>query len=213
MASSLWGQILSSRLVWRVLAGLVVASACLWLGGLFWFVSRIRDEPTPFDTPADGIVVLTGGAERLNVALDLLKRGEAQRLLITGVHPETGPADLSENSIGSAELFACCIDLGRSARNTRGNAQEAAEWAHERTYTQLIIVTADYHMPRALLEFRAAMPGSVLIAYPVRPPDIHLKDWWRYPGTTRLLASEYTKYLLAIVTRPLHRPVALPKKT
>jgi uncharacterized SAM-binding protein YcdF (DUF218 family) len=201
-ASTFRGRLLHSRIIVRVAAALIVAAASLWVGGLFWFVSKIKDEPAAFETPADGIVVLTGGAERLNVALDLLKRGEAQRLLITGVHPETGASDLTENSVGTAELFACCIDLGKSAMNTRGNAVEAAEWAQAHIYKRLIIVTADYHMPRAMLEFRAAMPGAELIAYPVKPPDIRLKNWWRYPGTTKLLAGEYSKYLLALANAP-----------
>lgn len=191
-----------ARIAVRLAAALLVAGASLWLGGLFWFVSKIKGDPPIFESPVEGIVVLTGGAERMNVALDLLKRGEAQRLLITGVHPGTSATDLSEQSVGAAELFECCIDLGKSALNTRGNAEEAAEWAASRSYRRLIIVTADYHMARAMLEFRAAMPGAELIPYPVRPPDIHLKGWWRYPGTTKLLAGEYTKYLLAVTSRP-----------
>jgi len=200
---------LLSRGTARLFAVTMVALAGLWLGGLVWFVSGISDEPAAFEAPADGIVVLTGGADRLAVGLDLLKRGEAQRLLISGVHPDTGAADLSENSIGTAELFDCCIDLGRAAHNTRGNALEAADWATSHAYKRLIIVTSDYHMPRTLIEFRAAMPHIQLLPYPVRPRDIHLDNWWRYPGTARLLASEYAKYLFAIA---LHGPDARPRR-
>lgn len=194
-------RVFHTRYAVRFAAAIVVAAASLWLGGLFWFVGKIRSEPPTFESPVDGIIVLTGGAERMNVALDLLKRGEAQRLLITGVHPGTSAEDLSEQSVGTAELFQCCVTLGKSAMNTRGNAEEAAEWAGTNGFHRLIIVTADYHMPRAMLEFRAVMPDAQLIPYPVRPPDTHIKGWWRYPGSTRLLASEYTKYLLAL-TRP-----------
>jgi hypothetical protein len=38
----------------------------------------------------------------------------------------------------------------------------------------------------------------VLIAYPVSPRELLLDRWWAHPGTTGLLASEYTKYLLAL---------------
>lgn len=184
----------------RLFSLAVVATALAWLGGLVWFVSAIKDDPAAFDVPADGIVVLTGGAERVTVALDLLKRGAGKRLLISGVHPDTAAADLSDKAIGTAELFDCCVDLDRKARDTRGNARESAEWARAHDYRRLIVVTADYHMPRTLIEFRAAMPNVRLLPYPVRPKDIHLDAWWRYPGTTRLLASEYTKYLLAMVS-------------
>jgi uncharacterized SAM-binding protein YcdF (DUF218 family) len=197
------------RAVIRGVAALVVAIAGAWLAGLIWFVSSITDEPQIFDPPADGIVVLTGGAERLNVGLDLLKRGVAERLLISGVHKETGPADLRENSIGTTELFECCVDLDRDAHNTRGNASQSAIWARKLGYKRLIIVTADYHMPRTLLEFHTAMPEATLIAYPVRPPDLHLSGWWHYPGTMHLLAGEYLKYLFA---RVRCGPLAAPAK-
>ena len=182
----------------RVATAMAVGAALLWLGGLLAFVGRI-DQPAPTSgLQADGIIVLTGGAERLNAALGLLQNGQAQRLLITGVHPEIKAEDLSTVTIGTKQLFECCVDLGKSARNTQGNAAEAAVWAQEHRYRKLIIVTANYHMPRSLLEFRAAMPSAELIAYPVSPPDLMLKAWWQHPGTTSLLASEYTKYLLSL---------------
>lgn len=183
-----------------VRAGSLIAVSCasLWLGGLFTFVSQIAALKPPEDPAADGIVVLTGGADRLNAAIELLQRGEAKRLLISGVHPRTGPADLSGVTIGTESLFECCVDLDREARNTRGNARSAAKWAREHNYHRLIIVTANYHTPRSLLEFRRELPGAVLIAYPVTPREVILEHWWAHPGTTSLVASEYTKYLLAL---------------
>jgi uncharacterized SAM-binding protein YcdF (DUF218 family) len=182
----------------RLLLVLLAGLALLWLGGFIAFVHGVARQRPPHAPHADGIVVLTGGAARLNVAIDLLERGEAKRLLITGVHPETGAQALSDVTIGSKALFDCCVDLGKSAMNTRGNAREAAGWAEARAYRTLIIVTANYHMPRSLLEFRAAMPDTELIAYPVLPPDLKLYHWWRHPGTASLLASEYSKYLLSL---------------
>lgn len=185
------------RLV-RVGSVVAITLACLWLGGLLTFVGKIQELKPPENPMADGIVVLTGGADRLNAAIALLQRGQAKRLLISGVHPETGPAALSDVTIGTKTLFECCVDLGREARNTRGNAREAAKWAIAHNYHRLIVVTANYHTPRTLLEFHKALPGAVLIAYPVSPHEVVLERWWMHPGTTSLLASEYTKYLLAL---------------
>ena len=136
-----------------VRAGSVVAVtlAFLWLGGLLTFVNKVMALKPSDEVMADGIVVLTGGADRINAAIALLQRGQAKRLLITGVHPEIVPADLSGVTIGTRTLFECCVDLGREARNTRGNAIEAAKWANAHNYHRLIIVTANYHTPRALL--------------------------------------------------------------
>ncbi len=183
----------------RVGSLIAVSCAFLWLGGLFHFVGQIAALKPSGNAPADGIVVLTGGADRLNAAIALLERGQAKRLLITGVHPRIGPADLSGVTIGSESLFDCCVDLDREARNTRGNARAGAKWAREHNYHRLIIVTANYHIPRSLLEFRNELPDAVLIAYPVSPREVILKRWWTHPGTTSLLASEYTKYLLALM--------------
>ena len=177
---------------------IAVTLAFLWLGGLLTFIDKVMALKPSDEVMADGIVVLTGGADRINAAIALLQRGQAKRLLITGVHPEIGPADLSGVTIGTRTLFECCVDLGREARNTRGNAIEAAKWANAHNYHRLIIVTANYHTPRALLEFHNALPGAVLIAYPVNPRELVLEHWWAHPGTTSLLASEYTKYLLAL---------------
>lgn len=182
----------------RIGSLLAVTCAFLWLGGLLAFVGQISALTPPEDAIADGIVVLTGGADRINAAIVLLQRGEAKRLLITGVHPQIGPAALTGVTIGTKGLFECCVDLDREARNTRGNARAAAKWARERNYRRLIIVTANYHTPRSLLEFRKALPDAVLIAYPVAPREVILDRWWTHPGTTSLLASEYTKYLLAL---------------
>jgi hypothetical protein len=37
-----------------------------------------------------------------------------------------------------------------------------------------------------------------LIPYAVVDNNVHLDRWWTYPGTTKLLLSEYLKYLPAL---------------
>ena len=183
----------------RVFVVLFLAIAAAWTGGFLVFVSGLNEE-TELTERVDGIVVLTGGAERLNAGLGLLDDSFAERLLISGVHEDTDIEDLMRTTIGSRALFDCCVDLGREALNTRGNATETADWAAIHGYTRIAIVTANYHMPRSLLEFECALPNAELVPHPVRPPDVFVKDWWRWPGTTKLLASEYTKYLVALVS-------------
>ena len=69
------------------------------------------------------------------------------------------------------------------------------------------MVTGAYHMPRSLLEFRRAMPGAVLIAHPVFPTHVKLSQWWRWPGTASLVATEYSKYLMSLAwTRIMDDP-------
>ena len=193
------------RLAGRAGLAAILALAAVWTGGLLVFQERIVRDQMPREQ-ADGIVVLTGGAERLNAGLGLLDDGFGSRLLISGVYERTDADDLRRTTIGSRALFECCVDLGKAALNTRGNAIETSEWAELHGYRRLIIVTANYHMPRSLLEFRCAMPSVELVPYPVMPPDVSLEGWWRRPGTTRLLAGEYTKYVFALLRAGTWRP-------
>ena len=192
------------RWVKRLLILLAAAFVSLWLGGFVAFAEYLKGL-TPANPPSsDGIVVLTGDRQRLVAGLELLSRQPDARLLITGVNPATRLADLSAGlGIDFSQLDER-IDLGRDAADTVGNAEEAAIWALSHDYRSLTIVTAGYHMPRSLMVFRRRMPGIRLIPYPVFPDSIRLHDWWRWPGTTRLLFIEYHKYLASRLLGPLN---------
>ena len=126
-----------------------VAAAVLLTGGFFWFVSGIATEEVPLDRNADGIVVLTGAAARIPDAIELLAAERGKRLLISGVHRATRAREIARLTPLYAKYFSCCIDLDRSALNTFGNALEAKRWAHDHNFTSLIVVTSNWHMPRA----------------------------------------------------------------
>lgn len=162
------------------------------LGFVLFVASLPRVPQGPL--AADGVVALTGGGERLDAAATLFEAGVGKRLLISGVDLATSKAMVKRLSHGGAR-FDCCADLGYAAQDTRGNAQETAGWVKDHGYKSLVIVTASYHMPRALREFQAAMPGVRLLPYPVEPDGVELKDWWRHPRLVRLLHAEYAKYL------------------
>lgn len=184
----------------------------LWLGGFLVFAEYLQGLG-PADPPeSDGIVVLTGDKQRLIAGVKLLQQHPRSRLLITGVNPQTRIEDLSDALEVDIESVTDRIDLGRDAADTVGNADEAAQWAGAHGYRSLIIVTAGYHMPRSLVEFRRRMPMVRLIPYPVFPRGIHLKDWWRWPGTTRLIFIEYHKYLASRVLNAL-RPQEQPDRS
>ena len=160
---------------------------------------------TPAVAPhADGIVALTGGDARLDAADKLLESDAAKRLLITGVYPGTTKEQLKTLAHGGRR-FDCCADVGYSAEDTHGNAQEAANWTHRHGFNRILLVTASYHMPRSLREFSSAMPQVTLLPYPVEQDRIDLSDWWRRPRTIFLLHREYVKYLASLVTTSVAR--------
>src|ERR1700729_1985749 len=174
-----------------VLAIAFVALAAGFVG----FLSQLHGTEARPSRTADGIVVLTGGSSRVSDAMELLADGYGQRLLISGVHPASGASDISRSLPDNQSLLSCCVDLDRSAVNTRSNAAETRRWAHERGFKSLIVVTSNYHMPRAIVELSHAMPDITLIPYAVVGDKWREEPWWSNGATVRLLLSEYVKYV------------------
>jgi uncharacterized SAM-binding protein YcdF (DUF218 family) len=171
----------------------------IWTAGLFAYAARVQQStPTAQPAPADGIVVLTGANsnERIAAAVDLLSEHLGRRVLVSGVNREVTRDELRKASKTVRRLYDCCVDLGFTAADTVGNARETAEWAKAMRYDSLIVVTTDYHMPRAMLELRAVLrPPMVLQTYAVATPALKARRWWRSPGAARLMVVEYSKYL------------------
>lgn len=176
---------------------LLVLLLGFWLGGLAWFAGELPREVADPTAKSDAIVVLTGGSGRLRQGLDLLAQGQAKKLFVSGVYHGVEVRELLAIVQDSPQELECCVALGYEADNTRGNAIETAQWIREQGYGSLRLVTASYHMPRSLLEFRKAMPKTEIIAHPVFSENYRQEDWWRWPGSASLLISEYSKYLVA----------------
>lgn len=188
-----------------IAAAIVFLAALAWIGGLAWFASRI---PTSVDDPesaTDAIVVLTGGSERLDEGLALLAAKKGRKLFVSGVYRGVEVAALLHVARHAPANLECCIVLGHAADSTFGNASETAEWMAAENYHSLRLVTAAYHMPRSLLEFRHAMPDIAIIPHPVFPTRVK-EDWWAWPGTADLILGEYHKYLFALLRDGLAGP-------
>ncbi len=158
---------------------------------------QIPDHIDNMTQKTDAIVVLTGGADRLQSSVDLLLNGRAKKLFITGVGGKV--KELGDLNLQLPKNYDpnCCIELGYRAEDTFGNAAEAAHWMQHHRYKSLRLVTAAYHMPRSLLEFRNAMPDAEIVPHPIFLNHVRTQEWWRWPGTTLLVLGEYHKYLFA----------------
>jgi len=192
------GRTLRRLALWLV--ALVVAAGLAYGGGFGVYgihVGGLR-QPAEIGT-ADGIVVLTGGRQRIAAAVDLLKGGKGRRLLISGVNPVTDRADLLAASGADPALFACCVDIDRAALDTIGNAEETAKWLNDHDYGSAIVVTSNYHIPRSLLEMHRTVEGVRLIPYPVVNTDYGRFGWIGDGDAMRVLFTEYTKFVGALV--------------
>jgi uncharacterized SAM-binding protein YcdF (DUF218 family) len=182
------------RLIFDAMLFLLV----LLIIGFIVFASSIDREQRVPQRSADGIVVLTGGLARIDQAMKLLADGKAKRVLISGVYRATTVDELKALASQGDQYFTCCVDIDKEARNTIDNAAETSEWVALHHYGSIIVVTSNYHMPRARVELARAMPGVTIIPSSVVDNNVHLDRWWTYPGTTKLLLSEYLKYLPAL---------------
>jgi uncharacterized SAM-binding protein YcdF (DUF218 family) len=180
-----------SLLLWALIAAVLV-----FVGGFWMFAERVRVQPPP-PPRAEAIVALTGGSlQRLSTGVRLLQEHKGERLLISGVNRIVTDQELFEALHLDADLAHCCIDLGRTAQDTLGNASETAQWARSHHYRSLILVTDDYHMPRSQAELALAMPEAEIHPYPVRTRWTDPKLWRSDLGAASRLGSEYVKYLV-----------------
>jgi uncharacterized SAM-binding protein YcdF (DUF218 family) len=206
-----------ATVLWGAVRRIAIAGAALFvlcIAGLIWFATA----PSAGDRtgPTDAIVVLTGGGQRLNSGIALLRDGKGQKLFVSGVNHHVHLEELLRSSGDrleeAHEWASCCVILGYQAVDTLGNASETAQWMRQQGFHSLRLVTAWYHMPRSLLEFDRAMPEIEIIPHPVFPDELTQEHWWMSPGAVLLLAGEYGKYLGALlrpVVERLRSPPAL----
>ncbi len=176
----------------------VLALVLLWMGGFLHYTHEISGPKFKSTNTAEGIVILTGTPARLKVGFELLKSGAAKRILISGVNRQVSREQLRIAMGESDEIMNCCVDLGRIAHDTVGNAYEASLWASEHKFNKLIIVTSAYHMPRSLVELKRQMPNKNLYAFSPATDALKLEKWWKSPALFYVLSAEFNKYIISL---------------
>jgi len=166
-------------------------------GGFLWFADSVASMRPPESARGDAIIVLTGGYQRIEQAVGLLRDGVGKRLLISGVNPATTRSQIRKMTQGSSDMFSCCVDMGYKAIDTIGNANEAASWIRDHNYSSIVVVTNNYHMHRSLHELRSASPQTEFIAYPVISADLARTNWFVEPDVVRTMLYEYLKFVAA----------------
>jgi uncharacterized SAM-binding protein YcdF (DUF218 family) len=179
---------------------IVLFLASSWLAGLHWFTRGMMAEPPEKPQALDAIVALTGGSNRLENAFNLLDLKLGKKVFISGVYHGVEVRELLDQwkNEDHAELD-CCVVLGFEADNTIGNARETIAWMKKEGYTSLYLVTANYHMKRALLAFHRLGPEMTIVPYPVAPEGLDMKNWWRDGKFRGLVLREYSKYIASFI--------------
>lgn len=172
------------RFIIRVFA----TAALVWILGFALWVTLLPDANNSGRT-TDAIVVMTGGAGRVDRGVTLLREGKAKRLLISGVDTTVRPQELAATVDAPVSVFECCVDLGREAVDTRSNADETARWVVKHNYQSVRLVTSSWHMPRARLELSARLDDKIEIVSDAVPGD----------RPAAAMSREYTKYILRLL--------------
>lgn len=191
------------RFFFAAAIGLLMAVS-LWLMGLIWFVTLM---PSPHRlqvaVAAEAIAVWTGGAGRVEKGLELLRQNKGRYLLISGAHQNADKSeiysDFRRRNPNSWRLLQSRIALGKQAKDTRGNALETMAWVKRNHFRTLRLVTANYHMPRSMIEMERAMPGLTVIPSPVYTEHFLYGDWWQDAPSLELVLSEYHKTIATLV--------------
>ena len=189
------------RVTQRLLVTLSLLLVFLW-GVSFANFLRLIPIQTPSDiVKSDAIIVLTGGSRRLEVGITLLENDKAALLFVSGVNEKVTRSDIlnlldGDIILESDKLFSCCITLGYTAEDTRGNAEESLQWVRENSLSSIILVTSNYHMQRAYLEFKSQNPNIKITQYPVSNGEFRLTSWLTHSKKFVLLFLEFHKLIL-----------------
>ncbi|MCI5049797.1 MAG: YdcF family protein [Rickettsiales bacterium] len=185
-------------------------AACLvfMVAAFVHFLKTIPRVPVGDAVSTDAIVVLTGGSLRIQYGFELLEKGKAQQLFITGVGEEIGLDALMETHQASDRLRNDesrhkRIMLDHEANSTRSNAEQTAKWISDHGIRSIRMVTANYHLPRSMMEFRRAMPNLIVVPDPVFPENFQLDHWWQDSVSRELVLSEFMKYLVVLTVPEL----------
>lgn len=194
------------RLMRSAIGGIIAASMVIGsaaAAGLLFFTTIASTPPPETLTPRDAIIVLTGGSNRLESGFDLLEKKAGKKLFISGVYRGTEMRTLLERwrSEPKASLD-CCVVLGQ-AENTVENARESIDWLRREGFTSIYLVTANYHIPRALLEFKDRAPDLDIVPFPVAPDNLDMKAWWENASLRGLVLKEYIKYVTVYILQKL----------
>lgn len=180
-----------------------LTATLIWAVGFALFVASIYfAKPQQPNTKTDAIIVLTGGEKRIETGLSLFADNMAPDLFITGVYPSVKKKDIVKQWTGEKPLPVCCITLGHAATTTVQNAHEAQEWAEEHNIKSIRLVTSDFHINRAMIEFRNEMPDMDIIPHPFKQENATPDKLWFWI----ISLSEYNKTLIRWAQMMLSAP-------
>ena len=175
-----------------------------FLISLFNFKEKILSLQKHSVTLNSNIVILTGGSNRIKDGLKIINNVDIftkanLKILISGTGKGFTKKSLKEMLTLNInlKLLECCIELESISKDTYSNASETYKWVKMNNINKFILITSNYHMPRAILEFKNKMPNLEISTYPITPKSHDITNWLNSSETFSLIFIEYSKLLIA----------------
>ena len=172
--------------------------------GLIEYKEKILSTVKYISRNSSNIVILTGGTNRIKDGLKIINKFEQastfdNKILVSGTGKGFTKLSLEKklNFNFDLNLIKCCVELDSISTNTYSNAYETLKWVKKNNIKEFILITSNYHMPRAFLEFRNRMPDLKIVTYPITPKKHDINNWLNSFETFSLIFSEYFKFLIA----------------
>ncbi len=129
----------------------------LWLITFISYMSLVQKTYNKTNlTQAEAIIILTGDINRIKDGVTLFDEKNIPHLYISGANKS-----FTRKNIPSTR--SCCITIGYQATNTQGNVEEVRQWLLKKDLKNIVLITSDYHMPRALHMFKTSLPTTIKI--------------------------------------------------
>ena len=201
------------RSVFKTISIVLISSILTYfLIGLIEYKEKILSTKKYISKKNSNIVILTGGTNRIKDGLKIINKFEKTstfntKILVSGTGKGFTKTSLKKNINFDFDfnLIECCIELDSISTNTFSNAFETLKWVNKNNISEFILITSNYHMPRAYLEFKYRMPNLKIFTYPITPKKHNIKMWLRSFQTFSLIFSEYCKFLIANVRITFHK--------
>ena len=169
----------------------------LILSHFIFFLSLVKNFKSNYSTitSIDSIVVLTGDKFRISKGMEILSNGIGKKLLLSGVNKNIELINIKNEFPKYNNFFNCCVDIDNISSNTFENSRETFLWLEKNKYNSLLIVSSDYHMPRAKLEFERFFKTENTYYHPVNSNnDVNAI------GKIKKLFLEYVKYMRTYIS-------------
>ena len=191
------------RSIFKTICIVLISSILTYfLIGLIEYKDKILSNITYISKKSSNIVILTGGTNRIKDGLKIVNKFEKSstfnsKILVSGTGKGFTKISLAKNIDFDFNLIECCIELDSISTNTYSNAFETLKWVKKNNISEFILITSNYHMPRAFLEFKYRMPNLKIFTYPITPKKHNINNWLSSFQTFSLVLSEYCKFLVA----------------